>query len=173
MLTITETLDRSPLTSLDDFGPMVEDVAEGAAEILERNAPGRQLPNVLGNSVQEFAPNRWGVGSYDDLGSAPEDEAPKGTIREFLRDYPEYKAAKGVPYWHSPWWYLPAEGKRKLFQEREMGKYGGETGKAPYWHVIDTGYGRRAYVKPTHYVNRSTHEIEVLIRQRIRDFMGL
>lgn len=174
VLKFTEQLGSSPFTSLDDFSAFVEDAANNAADIISSNAPGTRLPQILANSVYQIGPNEWGVGSYDDLGSAPEDPAPKGTIKDFLSDFPQYKSKdKKDRYWHAPWWFLPAAGKKKLMEMREQGRYGGEPGKAPYWHVLDVGHGRRAWVTGHHYVGKSTEQIRSLIDSRVRSFMGV
>lgn len=168
------TLGKSPLTSLDDFGPMMESVTNSVADALRANAPKDTglLADTLGDSVREIGKNKWVVGGYSDLGSRPSDISPKGTIASFLKDYPEFKAAKGVQYWHAPWWYLPSAGKRKLREERMVGKYGGVAGKPPYWHVVDAGSGRPAYVKARGYVDKTTAQVDAIVRQAVRDFMG-
>lgn len=177
MLKITEQLSASPRTSLDDFSALIEDVAKGAAEFLEENAPGSNLKRILGGSVHEIGQDRWGVGSYDDLGSSPDDKAPSGTIKAFLKKHNKYRmkwvnGRPPAPYWNYPWAMLPQEGKDELEREREMGNFGGVPGKAPYWHVVDVGYGIPANVTGHHYVAKSTQQIIALNRQRIRDFMG-
>jgi hypothetical protein len=177
VLKFQEHLGKSPITSLDDFSAFLEDAAHWSADIIGDNAPGNRLPVLLRNSVHEIGPDKWGVGSYDDLGSAPDDPAPKGTIKDFLRDHPQYKVKgkdrKAQRYWHAPWWFLPTEGKRKLWEMREQGMYGGIPGKAPYWHVLDKGHGRRAWVSAHNYVGKSTEQIRAFVESRVRSFMGI
>jgi len=87
-----------------------------------------------------------GVGPYSEMGD-PRREAPRGTIKEFLQDYPQYyergwKRKVGWPP-SQAWWILPYEGKRQLDWSRSAGMYGGAVdGKVipAYWYLQEAGH---------------------------------
>lgn len=90
----------------------------------------------------------YGVSPYVKIG-APSKSSPRGTIRAFLEDYPQYrdrtrvhtktgkprKRLRRKPF-PSAWHFLPAEAKRKLAALRRAGLYGMH-GPAPrYWQAV-------------------------------------
>lgn len=67
--------------------------------------------------------------------------APRGTIAQFLIDYPQFRRNWSfVRTKSNAWWALPIEGRELLQQEREIGNYGG----------LDQGIGKEmsAYLFP-------------------------
>lgn len=70
----------------------------------------------------------------------PYEAAPRGTIREFLRDFPQYRRREGGVPRNMAWIMLSREGKAELRRQRRAGRYGGETsyavGRAPYFWVV-------------------------------------
>lgn len=103
-----------------------------------------------------------GVGSYDALGAAPTDSAPRGTIEQFLQDYPRFRLPpRDRPPKHLAWWVLPNEAKVLLEQGRRRGEYGGIPTKAPYWHIQNVG-SAAATIVGNQYVERALADIERL-----------
>jgi len=117
-----------------------------------------ELAQTAQTSLQAHTPNRWkgylyrAVGVLDKIpdgygvggpvgpgGPLPEPtSAPGGTIKEFLKAYPQFRIGGNVPK-NLAWWYLSREGKIKLKEERMGGKFGGKPPNAPYWLIAEYG----------------------------------
>lgn len=107
---------------LRDYTP--RDTGHMASVFLHSEGP-RWLP--LGNDYPAGA-MVFSVGNMRQVGNAS--RAPRGTIKAFLDDHPEYKMARNRarrgPFRPSQaWWILPQRAKDMLQRERQAGKYGG------------------------------------------------
>lgn len=119
----------------------IEDLGSTLKVNLQENAPtqtGTLIRNLGTTSgVRETAEGlRLGYGQRSAIG--PDDQgAPRGTIKAFLRDFPEFKRKwSRVKTANRAWWALPQAGKEELQRQRQAGRYGGESGvgakKSPY-----------------------------------------
>lgn len=77
----------------------------------------------------------WGVGAYGKIGD-PAKRAKKGTIKEFVEDYPKLRGHRPMIA-TAAWWSLSKAGKNKLKFSRLHNSYGG--GKPAYWYAIASG----------------------------------
>jgi len=89
----------------------------------------------------------YAVGPFSKLGN-PRSRAPKGTIRQFLEDYPQYAYRAGKTKsgkqrvkrrrraFPSAWHFLSAEAKRKLRDLRRAGMYGMDGPSPRYWQAV-------------------------------------
>lgn len=77
----------------------------------------------------------YGAGSYDRIGD-PGKRAKKGTIKTFVKDYPNLRGHRPMIS-TAAWWYLSKAGKDKLRSSRLHDSYGG--GKPAYWYAIARG----------------------------------
>lgn len=136
------------------------------------------LANILERSVHDLGDSAFGVGSFDDLGSSPEDKAPDGTIEKFLDRFPQYRdGGKHMFPWHEL-------GNDEFSQQtiafvldehrRKLGQFGGVAGKAPYWHVVDVGHsGPMAGVPARNYTEKALGQLERIERAVFGRVLGL
>lgn len=80
------------------------------------------------------------VGPFRLLGY-PTDAAPRGTIKQLVR---EHKGNKGItggmpPTPRAAWWYLAKAGRSNLLTGRLAGRFGMSGGKPRYWQAIHEG----------------------------------
>jgi len=113
-----------------------------------RSAVAAQVPVATGNMAQKllrYRVRRQGGTTWIYLGDASQlgnpGRAPRGTIRAFLQDYPQYKlrGKKRRFQERQAWWMLSLPAKRKLQELRMAGQYGGGyqsigSGKAAYFY---------------------------------------
>lgn len=104
------------------------------------------------------------IGDARGLGNA--NRAPRGTIKQFLKDYPQYRLRRkqGQFFTRSEaWWMLSRAGKAKLQELRQQGLYGGGyqgigSGKAAYFYPQEGSQAdwadsaKGAGITPTHFV---------------------
>ncbi len=109
----------------------------------------------VGEPVQRG--NGWSIGVMDASAAGhPEDEAPRGTLRDFFTDmrraYPQDNLRP------SPWKDIPQTYKDFLEAERRSGMYGGRgPDYANYLWVQDEG-NARIYIPSHPYIARSVDE---------------
>lgn len=93
-----------------------------------------RVPVATGNMAQKllrYRVRRLGGESWIYLGDRTQlgnpGRAPRGTIRAFLRDYPQYRlrGKKRQFQARQAWWVLSGAAKRKLQELRMQGLYGG------------------------------------------------
>jgi hypothetical protein len=99
-------------------------------------------------AVIERTPRGYGVSPYTKIG-APSKSSPRGTIRQFLEDYPQYRGRTKVftkagkprkrlrrkPF-PNAWHFLSADAKRKLAALRRSGLYGMSGPSPRYWQAV-------------------------------------
>lgn len=126
-------------------GGYIEALGQDAKILLQTNAPSQTgtLVRNLGTSSGVHENQKGftlGYGRRQNVGQS-KIGAPRGTIRSFLRDYPEFRRNWSfVKAMGSPWKALPIEGRAKLQEERMNGSYGGSNQGA--------GVGMSAYLYP-------------------------
>lgn len=80
-----------------------------------------------------------GMGPEEKVGR--QGRAPRGTIRQFLQDYPEFRRKNRGGDKSTAWRRLPPVARIILQEEREQGRYGGAeaagVGKVPYFFPQD------------------------------------
>jgi hypothetical protein len=140
----------------------------------------RNLTRIGNLRVVQDGVYEIGVGDGQAVGS-PEDKAPPGTLAAFLSAHKEFKTRRGVPSRYA-WWLLSPEAKRVLQDEREAGKFGGETGvgagRSPYMWVQDgsTGGGRagaqKAAIRPQDFIEPALEALEAHVTDVVREVMG-
>jgi hypothetical protein len=149
-----------------------------AAELGEtlRSQMIQRVPMATGNMATKLlrmgGPRRFGnefsmwIGDKRALGN--DSRAPRNTIRDFLRDHPEFrrKRKRGRFTARQAWWILPPKAKQLLQQERMAGKYGGAyqgyaSNKAAYFYQQEgsdpewANSAKEAGISPTHFVANS------------------
>ena len=122
---------------------LCSELAQTAQQALQAYTPNR-WKGYLYRAVSTIAkiPDGYGVGGPVGPGEVlpTMESAPRGTIADFLKEHPEYRAKKGKRVPRSmAWWHLPIEGKRELKEERMRGRFGGEPSRAPYWLIAEYG----------------------------------
>lgn len=154
-------------------GKYIEALGEDMKALLQDNAPS-QTGNLVGNltatsGIKENTSGfRIGFGSRSRIGIS-NIGAPRGTIKQFLDDYPQFKRNWSlVRSAARAWWALPAEGKELLQQERLAGNYGGigaiGVGKSPYLYPQEGSFSSweasagKANIRPTKFVNIAVNE---------------
>lgn len=153
-------------------GDYLRDLVSDAKNIIREQTPAKTATMV--RNLTTATPVREGsqglsaglgdrkLVGYESLG------APRGTIKAFLRDYPEFRTRARVPE-DKAWSYLSAEGKAVLQLEREGGKYGGSdqgvgVGKSAYFFQQEgsldgwAGSAAKANITPTHFMSRAMSE---------------
>jgi len=163
-------------------GDYIRDMVEDARTIISYNSP--SLTGTLRRNIIEKTPVREtskgftaGLGprgrvGFEDRGS------PRGTIKAFLRDFPQFrKKQQGKGDWFpasDAWKELGPEGQRVLQQQREAGNYGGldqgvGVGKSAYFFVQEGSFpdwrssGLKASLSGTGFVKRSLDEWRELV----------
>jgi len=125
----------------------VKRVAEAFSSTVQTKAP--KDTGWMSSTASEVEKRRSGyaVGPFDKLGR-PRSRAPKGTIRQFLEDYPQYAYRAGRTKsgkqrvrrrrraFPSAWHFLSSEAKTKLRDLRRAGMYGMEGPSPRYWQAI-------------------------------------
>ena len=150
-----------------DTDRMCSELAQTARQALQAYTPNR-WKGYLYRAVSTIAkiPDGYGVGGPVGPGQPLPDPqaAPRGTIRDFLREYPEYRTGERIPQGMA-WWHLPKAGKVKLKEERMAGRFGGDPPRAPYWLIAE--YGSTAGitavytgVRPIEYIRRSRADVQ-------------
>ena len=92
----------------------------------------------------------------------PENDAPRGTIRDFLawwreteeKEEDDETPSTGKTAFFHPWWSLSKQQKEALEEQREAGMFGGKPPMAPYWWVQEEG-NAGAMVVGQHYIARA------------------
>lgn len=114
--------------------------------------------------------DRWwmGVGDMVRLGD-PTTPAPRGTIKKFVEDH---NIRQGyIPNFRSElaWWYLTADQRRLLRDERLAGKYGGApAGHAFYGWLQETGtYPAPRGAKGKWFIRDTTAELVSALRSTV------
>lgn len=171
-------------------GDYIRHMIDDARTIILENSP--TLTGTLRRNITERTPIRenkdgfvGGLGprssvGYEDRG------APRGTIRAFLRDFPQFrKKDRGKGDWFHPseaWKELGPEGQRVLQEQREAGNYGGlnqgvAAGKSAYFFPQEGSFpdwsasGKKANIFPQGFVKRSLDEWrELVLPAIIRQF---
>ena len=154
-------------------GKYIEALGEDMKSLLQENAPsqtGNLVSNLTATSgIKENASGfRVGFGSRSRIGTS-NTGAPRGTIKQFLDDYPEFKRNWSlVRSANRAWWALPAEAKALLQEERLAGNYGGinaiGVGKSPYLYPQEGSFSSweasagKAGVHPTKFINIAVNE---------------
>lgn len=128
-----------------------------ASKLLRLGGPRR----LVGSRFQVW------IGDARGLGNA--NRAPRGTIKAFLKDFPQYRLRRKQGQFFSrseAWWMLSHAGKAKLQELRQQGLYGGGyqgigSGKAAYFYPQEGSQpewgdsARRAGITPTHFVGEA------------------
>lgn len=120
---------------------------------------------------------RVGVSDSNLLGD-PEQNAPEGTIRNFLKWWTAHRPrgareesyahrSPGVQYPFHPWWSLSREMKEALEEQRSLGKFGGQPPKALYWWIQEEG-NAGGRVPAQHYRQRAWNYALSQMRDRVR-----
>ena len=81
-------------------------------------------------------------------------------------------AAKASAY---AWWRLTQTEKEALEAARSTGRFGGQPGRAPYWHVAEEGanvYPTSKYFSGYHYIRNTATEIYHNLDTIIRDYLN-
>ena len=122
----------------------------------------------------------YSIGIGEGAGS-PDDKAPRGTIADFLEAYPQFKTKKGIPS-RLAWWVLSGEAKATLQQEREAGRFGGETGvgagRSPYLWVQDgttpggLAGAAKASIQPQEFLRTAMEAFSRHIPEYVRELIG-
>jgi len=121
---------------------MAFELAQTAQQALMAHTPNR-WKGYLFRAVGVIAkiPDGYGVGGPVGPGEVlPEMEgASRGTIRDFLQEFPQYRTGLRGQGRERAWWMLPYAGKVKLKEERMNGRFGGFPPRAPYWLIAEYG----------------------------------
>ena len=125
---------------------LCHELALMARRTLQVNTPNR-WKGFLYRAVGNMAQTRFGYAVGGPLGPdgmlLDPKPAPKHTIRDFLRENPEFYSGSKffgrAPPPHLAWRILSKEGKERLKEERMAGKFGGEPPRAPYWLIAEHG----------------------------------
>lgn len=137
-------------------GDYIRDMVKDARFYIANNTP-EKSGQMSRNLRVQTGPRETAQGFVAGLGPRSRvgndrQPAPRGTIYQFLRDYPQFteggtgnkvsKAAKGKHgfVWRGAWQSLSANAKRLLQEKREQGLYGGSqdgaaTDKSPWFFV--------------------------------------
>lgn len=147
------------------------------------------LPDTLRRSIDlERLPDGAAirVGNFDDLGD-PDENAPKGTIKEFLEgagrkwknvfvgvDGEEHYGKKKGFNPKYAWIYLPHQAKLELNALRQAGMYGGaQNGRVvpAYWWLQESGQYPSESPVPQLFVERSLGEVREAVHGLLDDLM--
>lgn len=138
---------------------------------LEYSAP-VATGNLKGKLLRTWGPQRRvgdrfvsGIGDRGRLGNP--DRSARNAIKNFLADYPQYRAGKSTTFRAAQaWWILSHEAKAVLQEQRQLGKYGGAyqsiaSGKAAYFYPQEGSQSQwaesaaAAGITPQRFVERS------------------
>ena len=186
---------RSRLTAQRRYlrnGREVEELAQAYISAYHDASPHESFRDAMDEATKTRENERGlikGVGPEEKVGR--QRMAPKGTIRQFLKDYPEFRTHKAqARYGLDPrysWWNMPMAGRKKLQEEREAGNYGGKdaagSDKVPYLFAQDQSHpawlaaGQKAAIDGWKSVEkamvqwrkRGRAQVLFLFRQRLRD----
>ena len=125
----------------------VKQVADAFSSTVQARAP--KDTGWMSSTASETVKLRsgYGVGPFDKLGR-PRSRAPRGAIRQFLEDYPQYAYRLGKTKsgkqrvrrrrraFPSAWHFLSSEAKIKLRDLRRAGMYGMDGPSPRYWQAI-------------------------------------
>lgn len=171
-------------------GDYIHAMVEDARTIIAYNTP--SLTGTMRRNLTERTPIREtkdgfraGLGPRDSVGWENRG-APRGTIRAFLRDFPQFrKKGRGKGDWFHPseaWKELGPEGQRVLQEQRMAGNYGGlnqgvGAGKSAYFFPQEGSFpdwkasGMKASLSGSYFVKRSLDEWrELVLPAIIRQF---
>jgi len=159
-----------------DTDNLCAELAKAAQQSLQAHTPNR-WKGYLYRAVSVIAkiPDGYGVGGPVGPGEVlpTMESAPRGTIANFLKEHPEYRAPNNeyIPRGMA-WWHLPQDGKEKLKEERMAGKFGGKPPRAPYWLIAE--YGSTAGISSTdvgvraiNYIEKSRAEVDAREKQLV------
>lgn len=134
----------SRVTALKNADREAKRIADSFSTVVQAMAP-RDTGWMVTTASEVTKTNKgYAVGPFDKLGR-PRSRAPKGTIRRFLEDYPEYaykgkagqtKKRRKRRAFPGAWHFLSAEAKRKLRDLRRAGAYGMDGPSPRYWQAI-------------------------------------
>lgn len=68
------------------------------------------------------------------------------------------------------WWALSRRAREELLRQRLAGRFGGEMGKAPYWHVQEVGEPH-AQVEPHFYLERALRQFHEALPGSLRRYL--
>lgn len=125
----------------------VKRMADSFSTVVQAMAPRETGWMVSAASEVVTTRSGYAVGPFDKLGK-PRTGAPRGTIRRFLEDYPEYAYKMGKTKsgkqrvrrrrraFPGAWHFLSASAKRKLRDLRRAGAYGMDGPSPRYWQAV-------------------------------------
>ena len=91
-------------------------------------------------------------------GGGEAESTDRGTIAEFLADFPEFHSSFGSALGMGPrpnpklaWWRLSLRARRVLAEQRKLGRYGGRVGKSYYYLLQEEGFEETG-IKDRHFI---------------------
>jgi len=97
--------------------------------------------------------------------------------RDMLAKYKQGNKFAGISTGKPPtnpkmaWWALPLAARKLLDEQRNMGRFGGIPGQAPYWRIQDVGLPEVG-IKGINYLSKSIAQWQSGLGVRIRQQLG-
>ncbi len=143
-----------------------------------KDRTGTLSKNIQYVSPPERSGSGWSVKVGKGVGN-PKDAAPRGTIKAFLEWYrgkTSKSRGRGNGSWAFAWWYLSSKEKEVLQQQREAGRFGGETTyaveRSPYIWSHDMG-NAKANIRGRGFINEGIASWRKNVNDYVREYMNL